>query len=135
MVFAAVKAIILDKDKFLVIKQTVGELVFWDLPGGRVDYGESPYETLLREVEEEAGLNVAVVKPVGFWWFFRKIDENQVVCTTFICKPRHDKVDITKNPIPEENITEFRWVTKEEFLSDQYKVSHESLKKLISEKL
>ena len=32
----------------------------WFLPGGGVDHGESPPDTLRREIEEEAGLTVTV---------------------------------------------------------------------------
>lgn len=128
--FPAVKAIILNGDKFLIIKRTVDNQIIWDLPGGGVDYGESPYETLKREVREEVDLDIDIVKPIGLWWFFRK--GNQVICTTFICRAKSNDIDLTKNPV-QENIEESRWVTKEEFLSDIYSTSHESLKKLISE--
>jgi ADP-ribose pyrophosphatase YjhB (NUDIX family) len=34
----------------------------WDLPGGTNEFGESLKETLIREIEEETGLNVEIVK-------------------------------------------------------------------------
>lgn len=128
-VFAAVKALIIHNDTFLVIKQNVQGTMLWDLPGGRVEYGESPYDTLHREVQEETNLQVDIIKPLGMWWFLR-MDQNQVVCTTFLCQPRHTTVDLSKNPT-EETISEHRWVKKEEFLTDKYPVSHQSLKELI----
>jgi 8-oxo-dGTP pyrophosphatase MutT (NUDIX family) len=36
------------------------------LPGGKIDAGETPVETALREAEEEIGLDRALVRPVGF---------------------------------------------------------------------
>ena len=44
--FPAVKAIIQQGDKFLVIRQEFNNTHAWDLPGGRVDFGEpvrNPY--------------------------------------------------------------------------------------------
>jgi 8-oxo-dGTP pyrophosphatase MutT (NUDIX family) len=39
---------------------------YWDIPGGRVQCGNSIEETLQREIEEEAGVNNAVIgKHVG----------------------------------------------------------------------
>lgn len=131
---AAVKAIITNQEnKFLAIKQIVGDLIIWDLPGGKVEYGENPYDTLIREVKEETYLDIEIQNIIGLWWFFRtKLDNNQVVCTTFLCSMKNSNdVDLTKNPA-DENISEFKWVTKEEFLTAAYPVSDESLKTLIN---
>ena len=129
-VYPAVKAVIQRGKKFLIIKQELPGKIVWDLPGGRVDYGESPYDTLVREVKEEIHLSINIVKPIGFFWFFRQ-DKDQVVCTTFLCTADNYEVDLTKNPA-DENITEYRWVTKGEFLSDDYEVGHDSMKKLFT---
>ena len=126
----AVKAIIQRNEKFLVIKQEFNNNIVWDFPGGKVDFGENPYNTLKREVMEEIHLSVEIIKPLGLFWFFR-YDGDQVVCTTFLCKATNDAIDITKNPA-DENITEYRWVTKDEFLSEKYNVGHESMKQLFS---
>lgn len=32
----------------------------WDLPGGTVEYGESPYDTVIRELQEEVGIQVHI---------------------------------------------------------------------------
>ncbi|MCK4744468.1 NUDIX hydrolase [Candidatus Parcubacteria bacterium] len=126
----AIKAIIQQDEKFLVIKQEFFGKTVWDLPGGKVDYGESPYETLTREVMEEIHLSVKIIKPLGLFWFFR-CDDDQVVCMTFLCTANNYDIDLTKNPA-DENIVEYRWVTKNEFLSDEYKVAHNSIKKLFT---
>ena len=131
-VFSAVKAVIKEGDRFLVVKQAVNGQFFWDLPGGRVNFGESPYYALHREVMEETGLKIEIVKPLGLWWFFRSKDGDQVVCNTFLCNPKHKNIDLSKNAA-EETISEFKWVTKEEFLSDKYTVGHQSLKGIIAE--
>ncbi|MFA6184282.1 MAG: NUDIX hydrolase [Parcubacteria group bacterium] len=128
-VYPAVKAIIQRGEKFLVIKQEFADKIVWDLPGGKVDFGESPYDTLVREVNEEIHLSINIVKPLGFFWFFRN-DGDQVVCTTFLCTA-DGEIDITKNPA-DENITEFKWVTKNEFLGAEYTVGHESVKQLFT---
>lgn len=132
--FPAVKAIIKKESKFLIVRQRVGNEDFWDLPGGKVEYRESPYEALKREVREEVGLAVVTMSPVGMWWFFRKKDGGQVVCTTFLCEVLGGEVDLSKNPSAE-GIAEFRWVAKEEFLGIGYPVSHLSLKELVSQVL
>ncbi len=51
----AAYAIVIHGDKILLLKQYNG----YDLPGGGVDLGEFPEDAVIREVREEAGLNVA----------------------------------------------------------------------------
>lgn len=53
-------------DKILLIKRaTVPFKGYWALPGGRLDPGETVEQTVVREVKEETGLDVAVICKVG----------------------------------------------------------------------
>ena len=53
-------------DKVLLIKRrTLPFKGYWALPGGRVDPGETVEQTIVREVKEETGLDVAVVRKIG----------------------------------------------------------------------
>jgi 8-oxo-dGTP diphosphatase len=53
-------------DKILLIKRrTVPFSGYWALPGGRVDSGETVEQTIVREVKEETGLDVAVMRKTG----------------------------------------------------------------------
>ena len=51
------KAVIIQNGRVLLILKPNGR---WDLPGGRLEFGESPQETVAREAQEELGLPVAV---------------------------------------------------------------------------
>jgi 8-oxo-dGTP pyrophosphatase MutT (NUDIX family) len=49
----------------------VGPLMRWQLPKGIVETGEAPEATALREVREEAGVDAALVEPLGaidYWY-------------------------------------------------------------------
>jgi len=52
-----VYGILINDDKILLIKKSRGpHKGKWDLPGGTIEFGEEPYETLKRELYEETGI-------------------------------------------------------------------------------
>jgi mutator protein MutT len=61
-----VGAVILDDDRVLLIRRGHGPAAGnWSLPGGRVEFGETMAEALVREVQEETGLEVALGDYIG----------------------------------------------------------------------
>jgi 8-oxo-dGTP diphosphatase len=53
-------------DTILLIKRNTKPFVgYWALPGGRMDPGETVEQTIVREVKEETGLDVAIVRVIG----------------------------------------------------------------------
>ena len=128
-IYSAVKALIENKSKFLIIEQEFNGKKYMDLPGGKIEFGESPYDALQREVKEEVYLDIEIIKPIGMWWFFRDSNTGQVICTTFICKAKNnEKIDLTKNPA-NEKIVNYYWFTKDELLKLE-NLPHESLRKI-----
>jgi 8-oxo-dGTP diphosphatase len=64
---AAVGAVVLDLHGriLLVLRANEPARGTWSLPGGRVEVGESAQEAVIREVFEETGLTVSLVREVG----------------------------------------------------------------------
>ncbi len=129
-IFVAAKAIIENQGKYLVVKQKIGNGFVYDLPGGKIAFGESPEETLKREVREEVGLEIGIIRLLGVWWFFRKNDGDQVVCVTFLCKMQGGGINTAKNPSKAEVIEEPAWVSKDELFNI---VAEESLKNIVKD--
>ena len=61
-----IRAVVLDEEeKVLLVREREDGL--WTLPGGWVDVGESPSESVEREVKEESGYAVRAVRLLALW--------------------------------------------------------------------
>lgn len=61
------QALIIEEGKILLAKHhdlTIDE-VYWCLPGGGVEAGESPEQAVVRELKEETNLDIRVIRKVG----------------------------------------------------------------------
>ena len=67
------------------------DMDLWDIPGGMVELGESPWEGVVREVKEEVGLDVEIVRLVGV---YSKKKKNDVIFS-FLCKIRGGVISLT----------------------------------------
>jgi 8-oxo-dGTP diphosphatase len=54
-----------DRRILLVKRRTVPFKGYWALPGGRVEAGETVEQTVVREVKEETGVDVEIVRKIG----------------------------------------------------------------------
>ena len=64
----------------------------WNLPGGGVESGETPWQAVIRETKEETGLDVEIVKLKGI---YVKPEKNDIVFS-FICKQVGGKITLNE---------------------------------------
>ena len=64
----------------------------WELPGGRLEPGETPEGCLVREVSEELGITVDI-GPLLDCWVYEVLPQREVVIVTYGLR-RHDKSDL-----------------------------------------
>ena len=79
----AVKAIIIKDGKFLALHRKGAIGGWFDLPGGRMEYGETAEETVIREVKEETGLSVKPIRVIGTWNNVK--EEYQITGIFYLC--------------------------------------------------
>lgn len=104
----AVKAIIVDNGKVLFLwdpnYRTVDK---WDLPGGRKNEGESDIDALKREVKEEAGIDVNVVRMIHEWELSINSRNWLLVGKTYLCTPITTDVRLED---PDHQHTKYEWI-------------------------
>ncbi len=78
----SVKGIIIHQDQVILLKNERQE---WELPGGRLEKGETPEEAVRREIEEELGLTCAVDSLVDVW-VYEVVTGKEVLIVTYLCR-------------------------------------------------
>lgn len=57
-----VTGILIEENKILLVKQKVSEKRNWSLPGGKLEQCETVEQGIIREMKEETGLDVEIVR-------------------------------------------------------------------------
>lgn len=57
-----VTGILIEDEKILLVKQKVSDKRNWSLPGGKLEQGETIEQGIIREMKEETGLDVEIIR-------------------------------------------------------------------------
>ena len=90
----------------------------WELPGGGLDFGESPQQALTREVKEEMGLTVTSVAklPLYTWNMRREKTRGMEWYYSFLLAYKFEIKDLSEFT-PTDECRDYRFVSKEELQS------------------
>jgi 8-oxo-dGTP pyrophosphatase MutT (NUDIX family) len=111
----AQKAFIVYNDAVLMIKKSKdapNQPNKWEVPGGRIEFGETIDSHIKREVLEEVGLEIEIGNPFDVWTFFIDSKEGnkiQVVVVARICRPKSFNIDLTQQT-ESDYISESKWI-------------------------
>jgi len=107
----AVKLQLWNSGRILLLKRRANLKLFpglWDLPGGHLEPGETARDGLVRELREEAGLNIQKTRILSVW--DHKEPDVTMIGLSFLAH-----IDATKIALSDEH-TDFAWITPEKII-------------------
>lgn len=113
-----------------VVPRENGEFVFWALPGGEIEAGETEIEAAVREVKEELGLEVDVAGPVycDRNQFLHQGEMQDNTDFLFCAKCRREEPQLMGVTADEREIMrEIRWWSEEEIAKSPERIFPENL--------
>jgi len=109
----AAGGIVQRKDSFLIIKRKG----FWDIPKGKIEKDESIEVACVREIMEECGIDGhEIISPLVNTYHTMKWNGKKALKKTYWFMLSYNG-PITTTPQLEEDITEVKWMSREELLS------------------
>jgi 8-oxo-dGTP diphosphatase len=102
------KAVVIRGDKILLLRRCPDRKIApgeWDLPGGKLEEDEDPLTAVIREAQEEAGVDIAPTIPLHV---HREADTGRILII-YKAYTSQDEVILS------DEHDEYRWVTREEF--------------------
>ena len=109
-----VAGIIIRNKKALIIKRSSDEEIYpnyWELPSGKVRYGEDPNMAVMREVEEETSIKVRPIKPLNINHFsFEEPENRHNIQINYLVEDEDSESKVKLSEAHEE----FAWISIEE---------------------
>ena len=119
-----------------VVPRVDGDFVFWALPGGEIEAGETEIEAAVREVREQLGLELAVTGPVycDRNQFLHQGEMQDNTDFLFRAKCRREEPRLIGVTADEREIMrEIRWWSEEEIATSREKIFPENLAERVRE--
>jgi len=100
---------------------------FWELPGGKLEFGEDPICGVLREVKEETGADCEVIRPYYCW---HNVSDYKGAPTHFVEIDFILSMKAGQEVKAADGMADHSWVSKKDV--DKYKMTLEMKKAIIA---
>lgn len=104
----SIKALVFDDHKNILLTKDEGEHK-WDLPGGGMDWGETPQQCLTREIQEEMGITTTWIANHPSY-FYSDLSAKGVWFTNTIYEAKLEHLNFT----PSDECVEIKFFSPEE---------------------
>jgi len=121
-----------------LVKNERGEVLMiyrlgkWDLPKGKMETGESPPNTAMREVEEECGVDQLTLKDMRAFITYHtyEMNDERILKRTYWYRMQSN---FAKQLVPqtEEGITKVEWVPQNQTMNNKLKKTYQNIIEVI----
>jgi len=106
-----VKGIVQYNDKYLIVEKWYDDRIAdpyqWEFIDGKLEYGEDPERGVVRLVEEKAGIQAEVSKPLYTWSYM--VGETWNIGIAYHC------IATTEQVILSEDLNNHKWILRDDF--------------------
>ena len=103
-----ITGILIENNEILLIQQKLSDKRNWSLPGGRLERGETLSQGLIREMKEETGLDVEIVRML--YLCDVAASSNTILHITFLIKRIGGEIELPSNEFDENPIHDVKFV-------------------------
>lgn len=103
-----ITGILIENNEILLVQQKLSDKRNWSLPGGRLERGETISQGLIREMKEETGLDVEIVRML--YLCDVAASSNTILHITFLLRRIGGEIELPSNEFDENPIHDVKFV-------------------------
>lgn len=103
-----ITGVLIEDHKILLVQQKLSDKRNWSLPGGKLERGETLEQGLIREMKEETGLDVEIIRML--YLCDVAASANKILHITFLLKRVGGKIELPTNEFDENPIHDVQFV-------------------------
>lgn len=103
-----ITGILIEDNEILLVQQKLSDKRNWSLPGGRLERGETLSQGLIREMKEETGLDVEIVRML--YLCDVAASTHTIIHITFLLRRIGGEIELPSNEFDENPIHDVRFV-------------------------
>ena len=103
-----------NNNEFLIVQRNNNSMQgnLWEFPGGKIEFGETPHEALIREIDEELSIQIFDLELFDISWGMLNNDL-QAIMILYNCKSKNNNITLNVGK-------DFKWVKKTELHNYQF---------------
>ncbi|MBS4540163.1 NUDIX domain-containing protein [Clostridium sp. D2Q-11] len=108
------KSIIVKDKEILILKRSENSSFggkLWDIPGGKLEFGETLKESIIREIKEETNIDINIKKTIASTSSINKSNDKQFITLIYLCEYHSGDIKLDDEHI------DYKWIKPKDALN------------------